>query len=194
MYKPMSICLAAIPAAACFAAVSIAQPPDGIVLRDVKGASARPFDGAGRKATCVLFVSTDCPISNKYAPEFGRIARQYGPTGVAFYVVYTDADGKPADAARHWKEFAYPCPGLLDPKRLLVKRAGATTTPESALFTADGKLAYRGRIDDLYVDFGKPRYAATIHDLRRSLDAVLAGRPVPIKTTRVIGCFIYNPP
>ena len=103
-------------------------------------------------------------------------------------------EGKPADVAKHWKDFAYPCPGLFDPKHQLVKKAGATVTPESALFDSKGSLVYRGRINDLYMDFGKPRYAPTVHDLKRSLDAVLAGKPVPIKTTKVIGCTIYNPP
>jgi len=181
--------------AVSLAATALCQAsPDSIAVRDVHGATVHPLENSQRKATCFLFVSTDCPISNKYAPEYGRIVKQYAPKGVAFYVVYTDAEGKPADAARHWKDFGYPCNGLLDPKHLLVKRAGATVTPESALFDAGGKLVYRGRIDDLYLDFGKPRYVATVHDLRRSLDAVLAGKPVPIKTTKVIGCTIYNPP
>ena len=177
-----------------FGVAARAGGPDPIVLRDVKGAAVRPMEGKGRKATCFLFIATDCPISNKYAPEFGRIVRQYSPKGIAFYVVYTDVDGKLAVAAKHWKEFAYPCPGLLDPKHVLVKRAGATVTPEAAVFDATGKRLYRGRIDDLYLDFGKPRYAATVHDLRRSLDAILTGKPVPFKTTKVVGCFIYNPP
>jgi len=168
--------------------------PKPIEVRDVHGANVKPMEGGSRKATCLLFISTDCPISNKYAPEFGRIVKQYSPKGVVFYVVYTDAEGKPANAAKHWKDFAYPCPGLFDPKHQLVKKAGATVTPESAVFDSKGSLVYRGRINDLYMDFGKPRYAPTVHDLKRSLDAVLAGKPVPIKTTKVIGCTIYNPP
>ena len=48
-------------------------------------------------------------------------------------------------------------------------------SPEAAVFAADGSIKYRGRINDLYVDLGKKRNAATTHDLRDALDAVLAG-------------------
>lgn len=176
----------------CLAAPAVAGPSP-VAIRDLKGAMVKPLAARGQKATCLLFIAHDCPISNRYAPELNRIAKEYGAKKVAFYVVYCEADGKPAEAAKHHKDFGYTCPGLLDPKHALVKLAGATVTPEAAVFDSAGKLAYRGRIDNLYVDFGKPRYSATVHDLRRALDAVLKGKPAPIKTTKAIGCFIYEP-
>jgi hypothetical protein len=176
----------------CLAAPTLALPP-AVAVRDLTGGMVQPLAAKGQKATCLLFIAHDCPVSNQYAPEFNRIVRDYAAKGVAFYVVYCEADGKAADAAKHHKDFGYRCPGLLDPKHKLVKQAGATVTPEAAVSDSVGKLAYRGRIDNLYVDFGKPRYAATVHDLRRALDAVSAGKPVPVKTTKAIGCFIYNP-
>jgi hypothetical protein len=151
-----------------------------------------PLEARNRKATCFLFIAHDCPISNKYAPEINRIVREYAPKKVGFYVVYCEADGSPANAAKHHQDFGYTCPGLLDPKHALVKLAGASVTPEAAVFDSSGKLVYRGRIDNLYIDFGKPRYAATVHDLRRALDAVITGKPIPVKTTKAVGCFIYN--
>jgi thiol-disulfide isomerase/thioredoxin len=176
----------------CLAAPVLAGPPP-VAVRSLQGATVSPLAAHGQKATCLLFIAHDCPISNKYAPEFNRIAKEYAARKVAFYVVYCEADGKPADAVKHYKDFGYACPGLLDPKHALVKLAGATVTPEAAVFDSAGKLAYRGRIDNLYVDFGKPRYSATVHDLRRALDSILAGKPAPVKTTKAVGCFIYEP-
>ena len=49
---------------------------------------------------------------------------------------------------------------------------------------------YRGRIDDTYFGYGKRRFAATHHDLRDALEAVLSGKPVHERTTEAIGCFI----
>jgi thiol-disulfide isomerase/thioredoxin len=43
-------------------------------------------------------------------------------------------------------------------------------------------LRYVGRIDDSDVK------AVTSHDTRNALDALLAGKPVPVETTRVFGC------
>ena len=75
---------------------------------------------------------------------------------------------------------------------MLVRRAGATITPEAAVFGAAPEPLYLGRIDDRYVDFGKARPEATRHDLEQALDAVLDGRPVPEPRTEAIGCFIAD--
>jgi hypothetical protein len=66
--------------------------------------------------------------------------------------------------------------------------AGATRTPESAVFTPEGKLLYDGRIDDLYASLGRKRPKPTVRDLRRTLDAIAKGKPVPVKHTEVVGC------
>jgi thiol-disulfide isomerase/thioredoxin len=50
------------------------------------------------------------------------------------------------------------------------------------IFDRERKLRYNGRIDDADV---KP---VKSHDARNALDALLAGRPVPVATTRVFGC------
>jgi len=145
---------------------------------------------AGKKAVVLLFIARDCPVSNSYAPEIKRIVARYTPEKIAFYLVYPDPDTSPAAARQHAKEYGYTCPLLLDPVHRLVHKAGATVTPEVAVFSPGGKLLYQGRIDDLYLGFGQRRYAATHHDLRDALDAVLASRPVPTRRTQAIGCFI----
>ncbi len=159
------------------------------------GARARPGDdplpgAAGTKAVVLLFIARDCPVSNSYAPEIKRIIARYMTQKVAFTLVYPDPDTSLAAARRHAKDYGYICPLLLDPAHRLVRRAGATVTPEAAVFAPSGKLLYRGRIDDLYLGFGQRRFAATRHDLRDALDAVLAGRPVPVPRTQAIGCFL----
>jgi hypothetical protein len=79
---------------------------------------------------------------------------------------------------------------LRDPQHTLVRRTGATVTPEVAVFTADGRMAYRGRIDDSNVDFGKSAPGATKHDLEVAIEAVLAGKPVAEPVTKAVGCYI----
>jgi thiol-disulfide isomerase/thioredoxin len=161
-----------------------------IVLNTVQGAKAHPLNAKGKKAVVFLFVAHDCPVSNGYAPEVNRIIKEYSPKKINFYLVYTESDLKTADAQKHLKDFRYTCPALMDSKHKLVKFVGATVTPEAAVVGPDGKLLYRGRIDDLYVDFGKRRYEVQTHDLRNALDAVLNGKPIANRTTKAIGCFI----
>lgn len=149
-----------------------------------------PTGAPGTKAVVLLFVARDCPISNAYAPEIKRLCDHYARAHVAFYLVYPDPDTSLAAARRHAKDYGYTVPLLLDPAHRLVHRAGATVTPEAAVFAPGGRLLYRGRIDDLYLGFGQRRDAATRHDLRDALDAVLSGKPVPTSRTPAIGCFL----
>lgn len=165
-------------------------PPAGFSLRDVAGVEHHPFSDPGVKAVALVFVLSDCPIANGYAPEINRLYAEYGPRGVRFFLVQVDDDLDSRAAAKHAREFGYTCPVVLDGGRNLVRRAGARMSPEAAVFGADGERKYLGRIDDLYADLGKRRARATSLDLRDALDAVLAGRPVPRPVTQAVGCFI----
>ena len=80
----------------------------------------------------------------------------------------------------------------LDPQGQLASRALATVTPEAAVFDRDGHLAYHGRIDDRYVDFGVDRLAPTTHDLADAVTAVLAGAPVARAAVPAVGCAIVR--
>ncbi len=85
-----------------------------------------------------------------------------------------------AEARKHSNEYDFGFPGLLDPAQQLVRKSGATRTPEAAVFSPDGKLLYRGRIDDRYVDFGKKRDRPGQRDLDPRLEAcAAAGRIFP---------------
>ena len=148
---------------------------------------------AQTKAIVFLFTSTDCPISNRYAPEVRRIAATFGAQGVAFRLVYPNpAEGTPA-IRQHMAAFAYAgaARALRDPEHALVKAAGATVTPEAAVF-AGGRLVYRGRIDDRYVDLGKERPAPTQRNLEAALTAAIAGKPIAVRETQAVGCFLSD--
>jgi len=147
--------------------------------------------GEAKTIVC-LFSRTDCPISNSYAPEVRRLHEKYAPAGVAFYLVYPDPDESPQMIEKHLKEYSYPFAGLRDPRHELVKLAGAKITPEAAVFDGRGKLLYHGRIDDRYVDFGKARLTATVHDLERALEAIAGGNPAPAAGGPAVGCFIAD--
>ncbi len=167
-----------------------ASLPFAIEISDVDGAKVRPLPDKGGTIAVFFFIAHDCPISNVYAPEISRIANDYAPKKYRFYVVYTEDDLKPRDAKKHATDYGFVCPALLDPKHLLVKRLKATITPEAIVVGADGKTHYQGRIDDRYLDFGKMRQQAGVHDLRLALDALFADKPVPAARTKAIGCFI----
>ncbi len=159
---------------------------------DLNGEDVDPFEHPGARAIVLIFTRTDCPIANRYAPEVQRLHRTFAPQGVAFRLVYLDA-GEPSPAIRtHLREYGYDIPALRDPRHVLVSLTGARATPEAAVFTADRRMVYRGRIDDRYVDFNKVRASPTQHDLRDVVTALLAGTAVRPRTTDAVGCFIAD--
>ena len=161
-----------------------------LVLADMQGVKREPLGAKDCKATVFVFITNDCPVSNGYAPEINRICAEYAPKRIAFYLVHVDPDLKPADAKKHAADYGYRCPVLLDPSHQLVKVTQVTVTPEAAVLSPDGKLLYRGRIDDSFVALGKKRAQPTTRDLRDALDAILLGKTVAIATTTAVGCYI----
>jgi hypothetical protein len=151
------------------------------------GTLAKPAAG---KYTSLIFVRTDCPVSNQYAPEIKRICAEYGPRGMQCLLVYADAHDSVEAIHQHRADFGYRLAAIRDPAHSLVARAGATITPEVAVFTPGAQLAYSGRIDNLYNELGRPRQQVTEHDLRDALDDLIAGRTVRKPRTPATGCYI----
>lgn len=163
----------------------------------VQSLSGAPVDAlqapAGTKAIVFLFTSTDCPIANRYAPEVQRVVGEFLTKGVVFRLIYPNPADQSAAIREHMAAFSYAgvMEALRDPAHALVKFAKVTITPEAAV-VAGGRVVYRGRIDDRYVDLGVERPSPTQHDLADALAAVLAGKPVPHATTQAVGCFIAD--
>jgi peroxiredoxin len=157
-------------------------------LLDPGGQTHTPADWQGSRAVVLLFLGTECPISNGYVPELQRLAHEYGPRGVAFRGVYPDPDVSAEVAERHSDEYGLAFPTLLDPEQDLADQVGVTITPEAAVLNDCGQVVYRGRIDDRYVPEGRRRPRAGSRDLRDALDAVLDGRAPSVAETEAVGC------
>ena len=161
-----------------------------VQLADINGQVHSPLHATNRAATVVIFTLPDCPIANAFAPEIIRLVADYAARGVGFYLAHADRALTEDEARKHAAEFAFPCPVLLDAQHALVRALGATKTPQAFVVSANGKTVYRGRINNLFADYGQRRQTVTQHDLRDALDAVLAGKPVARPTTEAIGCHI----
>lgn len=149
------------------------------------------FSGfAGSRALVLVFLGTDCPISNRYSPLLESMRVEYARKGVEFLAVFSDAAVSLDAAKEHLTAFSLGMPGVLDPGASLARQTGARVTPEVVVLSPEGATLYRGRIDNRYVDWGKTRTEATERDLRDALDEVLAGKPVSRPVTPALGCAI----
>jgi len=170
-----------------------AYSASGIRLQTVDGVLIDPFQTpSGTKAVVLTFVSVDCPISNRYAPELRRLYDRFASQGVLFRLIYPNPAESIDTIRRHLKEYGYRGQALRDPRHELVKIANATVTPEAAVYATSGQLVYRGRIDDRYVNPGLQRAQPTRRDLEDALSAMLAGKPVSHATVPAVGCFISD--
>jgi thiol-disulfide isomerase/thioredoxin len=162
-------------------------------VTDLDGHALDPFHRTAGKIVVLLFVRTDCPISNRYAPTIQSLSAHYA-AHAAFYLVYPIKSESTAQIREHTKAYGYHLPILRDPDYALVKKAQVQVTPEAAVFSTDGRLLYHGRIDDWYVDFARARSAPTTHDLSAALDAAVAQKTVPSASAPAVGCFLPGLP
>ena len=166
--------------------------PD-FTLRDaVSGRLISSTDLATGDPLLVLFICNHCPYVQHVKGEIGRIARDYGPKGVAMVAINAnDIETHPQDGPVHMKALAeaegWRFPFVLDETQEFAREFRAACTPDFFVFDGGGKLAYRGQLDD---SRPKSQVPVTGKDLRAALEAVLAGGPVPEDQTPSIGCNI----
>lgn len=149
---------------------------------------------AGKKGTVLVFLSTECPLSNGYLPTLERMAEQYREKGIEFVGVNPNDGQSLRDISLHRRDFGFAFEVVKDAGAKIAAALGATHCPEACLFDGSGRLRYRGRIDDRYVRRGGAPRNVRSHDLKDAIEAVLAGRPVSVERTTPVGCPITVKP
>jgi peroxiredoxin len=169
-------------------------------LPGIDGKTYSLADFKDRKVLVVIFTAVHCPTAEVYEGRIKKIVADYGDRSVAFVVIqpnspkalrldemaYTDLGDSLDDMKIRaaYRQFNFPF--LYDGETQEVARKyGPVATPHVFVFDQERKLRYEGRVDS------NPREAyAKVPDARNALDAVLAGRPVPVETTPAVGCSI----
>jgi hypothetical protein len=158
---------------------------------DLMGKPIKPLKSGSRKSVVLVFVRTDCPISNRYAPKLHQLSGKYAGR-VAFWLVYPDKDESPLAIRKHLREYGYRIPALRDPQHALVERSQVRVTPEAAVFDPHGQLVYHGRIDNWYESAGRSRSEPTTHELVDGIEAALRGEILASKAASPVGCYISD--
>ena len=134
-------------------------------------------DARNAKVVVVLFLGTQCPVNNSYAPILAEMARKLEAKGVVFVGINSNQQDDRAAIAEHAKHYALSFPVLHDEGAMIANRFKAERTPEAFVLDGERVVRYRGRIDDRFAK-GVHRAQATQNDLADAIDAVLAGRAV----------------
>jgi hypothetical protein len=175
--------------AAIFAAVALGQTPGSpgmkvpkIPVSDLSGTgTALPTAG---KTTVVIFISTQCPVSNDYSQRMKALYGDYS-SRANFVFINSNATEPAAEVEQHAKANAYPFAVWKDPNNVAADLFGAQATPETYVIDQSGVIEYHGSIDD-----ARNPARVTRNPLRDALDSVLAGKQVTVPETKAFGCSI----
>jgi hypothetical protein len=158
---------------------------------DLAGNPVDPLNSGGGKIVVLVFIRTDCPVANRYAPRIQKLSAEHAAKA-AFWLVYPSKAESAEMIRKHEREYGYKIPALRDPQHVLVKESQVEITPEVAVFSTDRRLVYHGRIDNLYEDVGRTRSVATTHELEDAISAALGGKSLEAGATHGVGCYISD--
>ena len=166
--------------------------PPTFKLPDTNGKLVALDDFKSASALLVMFICNHCPFVKHVRGELARMGAEYQKKGVAIVAINSnDADKYPDDSPAKMKEevknAGYTFPYLFDATQDVARAYQAACTPDFFLYDKHRKLVYRGQLDDSRPNNGVP---VTGKDLRRALDATLAGKPIPNDQKPSIGCNI----
>lgn len=138
-----------------------------------------------KKATVVMFISTQCPVFNHYNERIIALHNDYKDQGVQFIGINSNKNESVEEIAEHNKTNKFDFVVLKDLRNEIADKFGARRTPEVYLLDEKRMLRYRGAIDN-------SQKTPETHYLRETLDLVVAGKEIPEdrKKTKAFGCTI----
>lgn len=148
------------------------------------------LDDFTQPALLVMFICNHCPYVQHVRQGLLALRADYRPADLGMVAISAnDPSAYPDDAPELLAEAArdFDFPYLFDETQRVAAAYAAACTPDFFLFDASRRLAYRGRLDASRPGSDVP---VTGEDLRRAIDAVLAGIPVPADQVPSLGCSI----
>jgi len=183
-----------------FTTLEIGDKAPGFTLPGTDGKTYSLQDFSEQDILVIYFTGTHCPTSHGAMGRMLQFVEDFSDKSFGFVAInpnhssglrpdefgHTDYDETFEDSKRYAEDYGWTFPFLYDGDQQLTARAyGCLATPHVFIFDKDRKLRYHGRFDD-------SRYAEpeTVKhpDARNAVEALLAGKPVPVETTRPHGC------
>jgi peroxiredoxin len=178
--------------------MKIGTPAPDFTLPGIDGKDHSLNEYTKTKLLAIVFESNHCPVSQLYEGRIKQLYQDYKDKGLTLVAInpnnasairlnelgYTDVtDSLPEmkiRAAYRHIEWPYLYDGE---NQAIAIKFGAVATPHIFIFDQDHKLAYQGQIDD-----NETPSLAKATPARDAIEALLAGKPVPVATTRAFGC------
>jgi len=150
------------------------------------------------KVLALIFTCNHCPTAQAYEDRLQKLHDDFSAKGVAVVAIssndpkalrldelaYSEYNDTLEEMKLRAADKKMTYPYLYDGDTQTAARAyGPVATPQVFIFDAARTLRYRGHVDD-----GERGNDPTAHDARNAIEALLAGKPVPVETTGSLGC------
>jgi peroxiredoxin len=167
-----------------------ARDPFSVDLTTLDGATFDLSTLKSQKATVLVFLAPDCPLSQSYVLTLNTLSEQFNAESVQFLGVVAGEWFQQAEIRQFTETYKLRIPALLDRAFELTDALGATKAPEAFALDAAGEVFYKGAIDNWSTDLGQHRAVITEHYLRDALADHLKGQIPFTRETPAVGCFI----
>jgi len=174
-----------------------------ICLGENAGTKCNPFQLAlsspeGKKQKIILnntslavvyvFLLPDCPACQDYSLTLNKLASKYKT--IQFIGVMPGSYCTVEELKTFLKKYHISFPVYIDNNKALSKCLNALIVPEVFFISRENNLLYSGRIDDWMYSLSKKKPKATTHELADALESFVQHKPIKVKKTKAVGCFI----
>jgi thioredoxin-related protein len=166
-------------------------PVVGQMLQSVDGRFLTLADERRKNGLIVMFSCNTCPYVQKAKGKTMEVMHEATNLNFGMVIVNSnEAQRYVDDSKERMLEFSrinnYTVPYVIDEQSRLADAFGATRTPEVFLFNSEGKLVYKGALEDNPSDPNQSehRYVA------EAMHALAEGKPIVVKETKSVGCSI----
>lgn len=163
-------------------------------LKNVDGKNVALADFKNAKGYIVVFTCNHCPFSKAYESRIIGLDKKYASLGYPVIAINpNDVKTVPEDSYDNMvalaKEKNYTFPYLYDESQQIASTYGAARTPHVFVIqkvNGNNVVKYIGAIDNNADDANK----VTAKFVENAVDALLAGKEIPLTETKAIGCTI----
>ena len=154
-------------------------------LKDYNGKLHSLSDFKNSKAIVLIFVSTQCPVSNAYNERMVKLYNQYKDKNVKILGINSNKAETAEEIKKHASEKNLQFAILKDENNIVADKFEASSTPEAYVLNGNLEIVYHGRIDD-----NRKADDVQTSNLSVAIDEILAGKAVSNPKTKAFGCSI----
>ncbi|MCX7797628.1 MAG: thioredoxin family protein [Melioribacter sp.] len=154
-------------------------------LKDYNGKEYQLIDFKNSKAIVIIFIATQCPISNAYNSRMEKLYQEYKDKGISFIGINSNKQESIEEIKAHAKNNNLNFIILKDYNNIIADKFKASVTPEVFVLSPEFEVLYHGRIDD-----SRKEEEVKSQDLRNALNEILEGKKVTKAETKAFGCTI----